>query len=50
MFYYYRDYDTYFKLGVYFDIDESNAYRWIKWCEEILQNYSIEPFDSKKLS
>ena len=50
MFYYYRDYDTYFKLGVYFDIDESNAYRWIKWCEEILQNYSIEPFDSNKLS
>lgn len=50
MFYYYRDYDTYFKLGIYFDIDESNAYRWIKWCEETLQDYSLEPFNNQSLT
>lgn len=50
MFYYYRDYDSYFKLGIYFDIDESNAYRWVKWCEETLQNYSIEPFNNQSLT
>lgn len=50
MFFYYRDYDTYFKLGIYFEIDESNAYRWIKWCEEILRSYSIETFTPSKLT
>ena len=50
LFYYYRDYDIYFKLGIYFDIDESNAYRWVKWCEETLQNYSIEPFNNQSLT
>jgi len=33
---YYRDYSTFFSLGSSFGIDESNAYRWIKWCEEII--------------
>jgi hypothetical protein len=34
---YYRDYTTFYKTGLYFQLDESNAYRWIKWCEEKLQ-------------
>lgn len=33
---YYRDYNTFFSLGNMFGIDEANAYRWIKWCEEIV--------------
>lgn len=33
---YYRDYNTFFSLGSMFGIDEANAYRWIKWCEEII--------------
>ena len=33
---YYRDYNYFFSLGNIFDINESNAYRWIKWCEEII--------------
>lgn len=33
---YYRDYNTFFALGTIFGIDESNAYRWIKWCESII--------------
>ena len=35
---YYRDYNTFFSLGNYFEIDESNAFRWIKWCEEIIKS------------
>ena len=35
---YYRDYNTFFSLGNYFGIDESNAFRWIKWCEEIIKS------------
>lgn len=33
---YYRDYKTFFSLGDDFEIDEANAYRWIKWCEEVI--------------
>lgn len=33
---YYRDYNTFFSLGNIFGINEANAYRWIKWCEEII--------------
>lgn len=35
---YYRDYPTFDSLGFQFDIDESNAYRWIKWCEGVLSD------------
>ena len=34
---YYRDYPTFFKLGMMFNLDESNAYRWVKWCEAKLE-------------
>lgn len=47
--YYYRDYNTYFKLGLDFGIDESNAYRWITWCEKTIVEYSIETFDITNL-
>lgn len=33
---YYRDYNTFFSLGNAFGINETNVYRWIKWCEEII--------------
>ncbi len=33
---YYRDYPTFHSLGFQFGIDESNAYRWVKWCEDNL--------------
>ena len=39
---YYRDYNTFFSLGDYFGIDEANAYRWIKWCEEIISVTLLE--------
>ena len=34
---YYRDYPTFFKLGMMFNLDESNAYRWVKWCDNKLE-------------
>ena len=33
---YYRDYPTFFSLGFQYGIDEANAYRWVKWVEEII--------------
>ncbi len=35
---YYRDYPTFYSLGFQFGIDESNAYRWIKWCEDNIKD------------
>lgn len=49
MYSYLRDYTTFLKLGMYFGIDESNAYRWIIWCESILSTYMTEDFDIAKL-
>lgn len=43
---YYRDYNTFFSLGNYFDIDESNAFRWIKWCEKIVANTMLSIINS----
>ncbi len=34
---YYRDYPTFFKLGMMFGLDESNAHRWVKWSENKLK-------------
>ncbi|MGN1352882.1 MAG: transposase family protein [Bacilli bacterium] len=50
MLYYYRDYTTFFKLGLEFGIDESNSYRWVKWCEETLVEYSMELFDGSNMN
>ena len=33
---YYRDYPTFFSLGCQYEIDESNAYRWVNWVEQII--------------
>lgn len=33
---YYRDYPTYLSLSAQFGLDESNAWRWIKWVESVL--------------
>ena len=33
---YYREYPTFLSLGVQFGLDESNAWRWVKWTEQIL--------------
>lgn len=35
---YYRDYNTFFSLATIFGIDSSNAFRWVKWCENVLSN------------
>lgn len=35
---YYRDYPTYLSLSTQFNLDESNAWRWIKWVETVLIN------------
>ena len=46
---YLRDYTTFLKLGAYFDLDESNAYRNVTWVESVLQPYMNEDFDITKL-
>ncbi len=33
---YYRDYPTFFSLGNMFGLDESNAFRWVIWTEQVL--------------
>lgn len=50
MYGYLRDYTTFLKLGMYFNLDESNAYRWTIWAESVLHSYMIEDFDISKLS
>ena len=50
MYGYLRDYTTFLKLGIYFGIDESNAYRWFKWAETVLKEYMTEDFDLSKLN
>ena len=49
MYGYLRDYTTFLKLGMYFGIDESNAYRWVTWAENVLSEYMTENFDISKL-
>lgn len=49
MYGYLRDYTTFLKLGMYFGIDESNAYRWIVWSQSVLERYMTEEFDITKL-
>lgn len=46
---YYRDYTTLLKLGMYYDIDESNVYRTIKWVESIMIPYVTEMFSIDKI-
>ena len=31
--YFYRNYVTFFNLGIIYKLDESNAYRWVRWTE-----------------
>lgn len=50
MYGYLRDYTTLLKLGMYFSLDESNAYRWIIWAESVLSSYMTENFDITKLN
>lgn len=49
MYGYLRDYNTFLKLGMYFGIDESNAYRWVVWSQSVLEEYMTEDFDITKL-
>lgn len=49
MYGYLRDYTTFLKLGMYFGLNESNAYRWTIWAEDILSKYMTEDFDISKL-
>lgn len=50
MYGYLRNYTTLLKLGMYFSLDESNAYRWIIWAEPVLGSYMTENFDIAKLN
>ncbi len=50
MYGYLRDYTTFLKLGMYFGIDEGNAYRWTVWAESVLSEYMTEDFDITKLN
>lgn len=34
--YFYRNYVTFFNLGIIYKLDESNAYRWVRWTEAVL--------------
>ena len=49
MYSYLRDYTTFLKLGIYYEIDESNVYRWVTWAESVLSDYMTENFDISKL-
>lgn len=49
MYNYYRDYTTFFKLGIYFELDESSACRNVAWVESILHEVMNEPFDIEKI-
>jgi len=33
---YWREYRTYAAIGADFDLDESNVFRWVRWCENVL--------------
>ena len=33
---YWREYRTYAAIGAWLDLDESNIYRWVIWCENVL--------------
>ena len=46
---YYRDYPTFFKLGMMFNLDESNVYRWIKWCDNKLEEVLSGVIDIRDL-
>lgn len=46
---YYRDYPTFFSLGNQFNIDESNAFRWVKWCESIFNDVFCNMIEIGKL-
>ena len=34
--YFYRNYVTFFNLGIIYKLDESNVYRWVRWTEAVL--------------
>ena len=44
---YYRDYPTFFLLGSMFGLDESNAYKNVRWAEQILFMYIYGDKDNK---
>ena len=50
MYGYLRDYTTFLKLGMYFGLHESNAYRWVIWAEQTLSSYMNEDFNITKLT
>lgn len=46
---YYRNYPTFLSLGNQFGIDESNACRWVKWCQDILESIFSGMIEIEKL-
>ena len=45
---YWREYRTYAAIGADFGLDESNIYRWIKWCEDVLMGSGQITLPGKK--
>lgn len=45
---YWREYRTYAAIGADFDLDESNIFRWVKWCEESLMGSNQITLPGKK--
>ena len=45
---YWREYRTYAAIGADFDLDESNIYRWIRWCEKVLMQSGKITLPGKK--
>jgi len=45
---YWREYRTYAAIGADFGLDESNIYRWVKWCEDVLMGSGKITLPGKK--
>ena len=45
---YWREYRTYAAIGADFGLDESNIFRWVKWCEDVLMSSGQITLPGKK--
>lgn len=45
---YWREYRTYAAIGADFGLDESNVWRWVKWCEDVLMGSGQITLPGKK--
>ena len=45
---YWREYRTYAAIGADFGLDESNVWRWVRWCEDVLMGSGQITLPGKK--